>query len=631
MVFEGAVISTRGRTRALSAINSGLVGILPQDRVAKSLGAGLILVTSKKRVTASRATNETPRPYLRRLDPCKRAKERKWMKKILGRYRCESNQAYFSQAVPNDAFYGYQYASSLMSLPAAWDRTTGANDLVVLVVDTGVQYTHPDLAANMWRNPNEVAGDGLDNDGNGYIDDVFGINAILNNGDPLDDHGHGTHVAGILGAHGNNNTGVAGVAWNTKIAAAKFLSSSGVGSLADAVKAIAYGTALRLAGNRIVTSNNSWGGGSYSSILAAAIQDAGNAGVLFVAAAGNSESNNDTIPSYPSSYASSNVLAVASTTSSGALSSFSNYGATSVDIAAPGSSILSTHIGYAYVYMSGTSMASPQVAGVSMLVQSVCGGTLTPQQVKDAILSSGQQYAGLSGKVLTSAIVNAYGAVMAALAYCPSTATPIATATAVVTNTAIPPTASPVASQTPNPPSPTATPAPPTPSATATPSAPTPISTPIAVEPTATSTPTPTATRSGASGIQLEVAPRIVSGPANVSISVAGAGAARSVVLEVSAKADNVRYSCPTVKLPLENGEMKLEVSLSPSISHINFVQMSANISQKSIKSSFAVRSDTDRRNNRRATQAAFEQLCRSILRGARAVVQSSRMRAKAG
>lgn len=288
LVFEGAVVSARGPTRALSAIDSGLSSIVPRDRVAQRLGRGAVLVVPKRRASALALSEATPRPYSRKSDPCKRAKERKWMKKILGRYRCESNHAYFTDAVPDDTYFVNQYASNLMSLPAAWDKTTGSSSAIALVIDTGIAYTHPDLVNNIWSNPLEIAGDGIDNDGNGYIDDLHGINAILNDGDPLDDHGHGTHCAGILGAQGNNGQGIAGVAWNTKIAAAKFISSGGSGSLANAIKAINYGTALRTAGNNVVVSNNSWGGSTYSSTLAATIQAAGDAGILFVTSAGNS-------------------------------------------------------------------------------------------------------------------------------------------------------------------------------------------------------------------------------------------------------------------------------------------------------------------------------------------------------
>jgi subtilisin family serine protease len=655
LVFEGAVISARGKTRALATINTGLVGIMPRDKVGESLGAGAMLVTSKDLVSARGVGDAAPRPYSRKLDPCKRAKERTWMKKILGRYRCESNNAYFSSAVPNDTHYSSQYASSFMSLPNAWDRTTGSAELIALVIDSGVLYSHPDLAANMWRNPGEIASDGVDNDNNGYIDDVHGINAILNTGNPLDDNGHGTHCAGILGGRGNNGQGVAGVAWNTKIAAAKFLSSSGSGSLSNAVKAINYGTALRRAGNKIVVSNNSWGGGSFSSTLAAAIQSAGDAGILFVAAAGNSASNNDTTPSYPSSYSSSNVLAVASTTSSGTLSSFSNYGATSVDIAAPGSSIISTYLSDNYAYLSGTSMAAPQVSGVALLAQAACNGTLTQQQVKTAVLSSGQQYSSLSGKVVTSAIANAYGAVMSALAYCQSAATPTptptatATATTTPTNTAsstpsatstpVQPTASPVPSQTPipvpptaTPVLPTATPVPPTatPSPTFTAPAPTATSTPVLIPPTATATPTPKPAPSRNKRPQFTVSSSVVSGEASLVLSISDGGTARSASLRVFGRDARWTWACPTITIPLTAGAASVAVQLPMSVSKMNVLPLFATVGNYTIQKQLAVSGSKPSKDYREG-QAAFSQVCSSISRAVRATATQRRANMRNG
>jgi subtilisin family serine protease len=647
LVFEGAVISARGRTQALAAIDSGLVGIMPQDKVGEYLGTGAILVTSKERITSRSAGDDTPRPYSRKLDPCKRAKERRWMKKILGRYRCESNNAYFSAALPNDTYYSSQYASSFMSLPAAWDSTTGSSDVIALVIDSGVLYTHPDLAGNMWKNPREIAGDGIDNDSNGYIDDVHGINAILNTGNPLDDNGHGTHCAGILGGQGNNGQGVTGVAWNTKIVAAKFLSSSGSGSLSNAVKAINYGVALRRAGNAIVVSNNSWGGGSYSSTLAAAIQSAGDAGILFVAAAGNSASNNDTTPSYPSSYSSDSIVAVASTTSSGTLSSFSNYGATSVDIAAPGSSIISTYLTDGYAYLSGTSMAAPQVSGVALLVQSICSGRLTQQQVKTAILSSGQQYPSLSGKVLTSAIANAYGAVVAAQAYCPSSSTPTATVTPTVTasvtpsatnttiptNTSTPPTVSPSPSQTATPVPATATPIPSTatpvpPTATPLPIVtsppPTATWTPVVIPPTASWTPTPNAAPGRLRRPQFAVSPNVIRGEAPVLISVSEAWSETRATLRVFGRDNRWTYACPTMTLPLMAGAATLNAQLPASVSKLNVLQMFAVVRNNTIQKQVAIAGAKPSKDVREG-QAAFSQVCSAISRAVRATVTQRR------
>ncbi|MBL8866684.1 MAG: S8 family serine peptidase, partial [Planctomycetia bacterium] len=298
------------------------------------------------------------------------------------------------QRTPNDPSYPSLYGMAKINAPAAWDTTTGSGNFVVAVIDSGVDYNHPDLAANMWRNPGEINGDGIDNDGNGIVDDYFGANFIgANTGNPFDDNGHGTHVAGTIGAVGNNGVGVAGVNWGVKIMALKFLSSTGSGSSSDAVEALNYAVAR---GARV--SNNSWGGGGYSSTLFNAIQAAQAKGHIFVAAAGNENVNIDVTPSYPASYALANVVAVASTTGTDARSSFSNFGATTVDIAAPGSSILSTTPNNTYSTFSGTSMAAPHVAGAIALYWDANPGK-TATEVIDLLKSTADTVSGLTSVV----------------------------------------------------------------------------------------------------------------------------------------------------------------------------------------------------------------------------------------
>ncbi len=230
--------------------------------------------------------------------------------------------------------------------PEAWDITTGSSSVIVGVVDTGIDYHHPDLIPNLWTNPGEVV-DGLDNDGNGYVDDVYGINAITNSGDPMDDHSHGTHVAGTIGAAGNNNLGVVGVNWNVKLIGAKFLDASGWGEDADAIECLNYLLELKTTyGQNIVALNASFGGGDYDPVMESAINALGAAGIIFCAAAGNDWTNNDVFPHYPSSYACSNIIAVTAVDYNGW--QYFNYGVTSVDIAAPGVQILSTIPGLYY-------------------------------------------------------------------------------------------------------------------------------------------------------------------------------------------------------------------------------------------------------------------------------------------
>ncbi|MDJ0546918.1 MAG: S8 family peptidase, partial [Microcystis sp. M53601_WE4] len=292
--------------------------------------------------------------------------------------------------------------------PEAWDIQTGNPNLVIGVIDTGVDYNHQDLVGNIWTNPGEIAGDGIDNDGNGYIDDIRGWDFAYNDNNPSDVYGHGTHVSGTIAGKGNNGVGVTGVAWNAKIMPLKFLNDQGSGSTSNAILAINYATA-----KGVKLTNNSWGGGGYSQALYDAINAAGQAGALFIAAAGNDAKNTDTSPSYPASYNLANIISVASTTRTDALSSFSNYGLTSVDLGAPGSEIYSLAPGGGYATLSGTSMASPHVAGAAALLWSQ-NPTWTAQQVKNALMNTGEPIAALAGKTVSGKRLNVFNALAGA-------------------------------------------------------------------------------------------------------------------------------------------------------------------------------------------------------------------------
>jgi subtilisin family serine protease len=308
-------------------------------------------------------------------------------------------------------------ADADIDAPEAWSLTRGNGSVVIGVVDSGVDYNHPDLAANMWRNPGEIAGDGIDNDGNGYVDDVHGWDFFNNDNNPMDDNGHGTHVAGTIAGIGNNGTGVAGVNWNAKVLALKFLGSDGSGSLSAVVSAMNYATKLRSThGINIRVLNHSWVTGGYSSTLYSAFKNAGSAGILSVAAAGNGGSdqvgdNNDTMPMYPASFDLDSVVAVAATDHRDQLASFSNFGGTSVDLAAPGVSILSTVLNGGYAWYSGTSMAAPHVAGAAALAWSYSPGA-SYLTVRSALLKGVDVKTGLNGKAATSGRLNAYGTLM---------------------------------------------------------------------------------------------------------------------------------------------------------------------------------------------------------------------------
>ena len=241
----------------------------------------------------------------------------------------------------------------------AWDIRNDASDVVVAVVDTGVRMTHEDIAPNLWTNPGEIPGNGIDDDGNGVIDDVHGFDAIDGGGDPSDEDGHGTHVAGTVGAAGNNATGVTGVAWEVRIMPIRFLGDGG-GFLSDVIEGIAYARA-----NGATILNNSWGGGGFSTSLRNAIADLAAGDILFVAAAGNDGADSDGTPLYPAAYDLPHIVSVAASDRNDRRAGFSNFGAESVDLAAPGASIRSTFNGgdASYATLSGTSMASPHVAG----------------------------------------------------------------------------------------------------------------------------------------------------------------------------------------------------------------------------------------------------------------------------
>jgi subtilisin family serine protease len=305
--------------------------------------------------------------------------------------------------------------------PEAWDTQTGSDSTLIAVIDTGVDYNHPDLAANIWTNPGEIPNNGIDDDANGYTDDVRGWDFVNDDNDPSDDNLHGTHVAGTIGAVGNNGVGVAGVNWRVKIMPLKFLSGQGSGTLADAISAILYA-----ANKEARVMNNSWGGGGFSQALLDAIEYADSKGALFVAAAGNEGADNDQNATYPSNYDAPNVVSVAAIDHNGGLAIWdtggggggcgcgggnigapgSNFGATTVDLAAPGKDILSTTPNNGYTKLQGTSMATPHVAGVAGLVFSQFPGW-THLQVKERLLSTVDVSPGLQGKMVTGGRLNA--------------------------------------------------------------------------------------------------------------------------------------------------------------------------------------------------------------------------------
>ena len=379
-------------------------------------------------------------------------------------------------------FYGKPGAD--ISAKTAWGATTGSSTVTIALIDTGVDYNHPDLAANIWKNSGEYL-NGADDDGNGYIDDIRGWNFVSKNNDPMDDNGHGTHCAGTLAAIGNNGIGTAGVGWNLKIMPLKFLDSKGNGYTSDAISAILYATQK---GIPIISC--SFSGPGESQALKEVIDSSS---ALFICAAGNSGASSDISPQYPAAYPSSQIISVAASTSSDTLASFSNYGTSSVDLAAPGETIYSTARAGGYSYLSGTSMAVPYVTGTAALLKTL-NPSLTTAQIKSRILGSVDIIPALSGKVATGGRLNAAKALGISTPAPTPTYTPVPT----VTRTPEPtPTYTPVPTVTRTPePTPTYTPVP---TVTRTPE-PTPTYTPVPTvtrtpEPTPTYTPVPTVTR----------------------------------------------------------------------------------------------------------------------------------------
>ncbi|MFN6337339.1 MAG: S8 family serine peptidase [Cyanobacteriota bacterium] len=291
----------------------------------------------------------------------------------------------------------------------AWSRGfTGSDSVVVGIIDEGYQYTHSDLAGNAATNPGEISGNGVDDDGNGYVDDVYGWDFNANDKSVYDGTGddHGTHVAGTIGGQGGNGIGVAGVNWNVSLLSGKFLGSTG-GTTANAIKAVDYFTDLKTRHRlNLVATNNSWGGGGYSQGLYDAIARANTAGIFFVAAAGNSSTSTT---SYPAAYDLPNVISVASLDSNGGLSSFSNFSSTWVDLAAPGGGVYSTLPDNTYGTYSGTSMATPHVTGALALMRSA-QPTATMAQLKQALLESVVLTPSLAGKTVTGGRLDVNGA-----------------------------------------------------------------------------------------------------------------------------------------------------------------------------------------------------------------------------
>jgi thermitase len=317
--------------------------------------------------------------------------------------------------VPNDPQFKEQWALNNLGQDGgkaradidalkAWLKTRGSDKVVVAVLDTGVDYNHADLVSNMWVRPEGIPQ--YVDDELGTFNDIQGYDANANAPDPMDDNGHGTHCAGVIGAEGNNGEGIAGINWSVQIMPLKFMGRGGFGSTKDAIEAINYAVDRKQKGVNVRVISASWGSTQYSKALEDAIRAAGEQGILFVAAAGNSSTDNDKRAHYPSNYDLPNVLSVAALDRSDSLASFSNYGAKTVHIAAPGREILSTWLKNDYREASGTSMAAPQVSGVAGLILAA-EPSISVEKLRERLLRSVDKIDALSGKVASGGRLNA--------------------------------------------------------------------------------------------------------------------------------------------------------------------------------------------------------------------------------
>jgi thermitase len=290
----------------------------------------------------------------------------------------------------------------------AWAKTQGSNNVVVAVLDSGVDYNHVDLRANIWTRPDNVP-EYVD-DELGAVDDIHGFDVNMDLGDPMDDNGHGTHCAGVIGAEADNGEGIAGINWHVRIMPLKFLGRGGYGTTKAAIEAINYAIDRKKHGVNVRVISASWGSTQRSKALEDVIRAAGDNGILFVAAAGNNGTDNDKRPHYPSNYDLPNVISVAALDRNDELTSFSNYGIKTVHIAAPGKDIVSTWLGDQYRGASGTSMATPQVSGVAALVIAAYPN-ITVAKLRERLLKSVDKIDSLNGKIASGGRLNAAKAV----------------------------------------------------------------------------------------------------------------------------------------------------------------------------------------------------------------------------
>jgi subtilisin family serine protease len=337
------------------------------------------------------------------------------LKKVKGVRFVQPNYVYQLQSIPNDTYFAHQWSLNNTGQVAgatagidvralkAWGRTMGSTNIIVAIIDTGIHYNHEDLVDNMWKNPGEIPGNGLDDDLNGYIDDVYGIDVVNNDTDPFDVDGHGTSCAGIIGAAGNNGKGIAGICWDVRLMGLKFIQGETGGTTEQAISCLNYAVNK---GARIINCSWGTGAGTYDPGLSRTLEAAGAVGVLCIFPAGNEYGIDvDEHPVYPACYALTNIISVMSFDERGELASHSNFGATSVDLAAPGTNILTCSLSGNYLWEAGTSMAVPHVAGACALIYSL-NPQLNWMQVRQIVLDTAERSETLAGLCVTGGRLN---------------------------------------------------------------------------------------------------------------------------------------------------------------------------------------------------------------------------------
>jgi subtilisin family serine protease len=338
----------------------------------------------------------------------------------------EPNYAVKAVGIPNDSQFSSQWSfhntgqsggtpDADIDAPEAWDITTGSSSVVVAVIDTGIDYTHSDLVSNIFRNEPECGSDPGDDDENGYADDCYGIDVVNNDSDPFDDSGHGTHVSGIIGAVGNNGSGVVGVNWNVKMLSCKALDANGHSFMSWVLPCLNYVAIMKDRGVNIIATNNSWDSPFFSQALVDAVEAHRQRGILFVGAAGDFPEDHDRLDGYTGRYHQdlTNAIVAAATTRTDTLASFSAFGRATVHVGAPGTEILSTTLAQSYQSMSGTSMAAAHVSGVAALLKAQ-DPSRDWRAIRNLLLAGGDDLVPLMGKTVTGKRLNAFGSLTCA-------------------------------------------------------------------------------------------------------------------------------------------------------------------------------------------------------------------------